>query len=613
MTRKDEHSSIAARMQKYAGSVLGIRVSLIAKVVVGYCLILLVLIFAACQLAYNYSAFLRSRDKTEKVYLPAVWALADLEVLFSEKQHTEKLSLLTRKKIAELEMLIQSEAHRPSPPGKLDEFIAPLLSRLTIPFIQWTMKESFPLEYKKYLGKQADERKAKALLAELKRAIRAGNIQQAANYASKLKQVEENILRVEKAWGYYKGSFIYLLAYELGFGGLLVILAGWLFTKFLIVHPIRTLISTTDAIAKGDLEKKVKIPFGDEFGVLASRFNQMTQVLKETIYYQRQQIEKILHFVSKVKEGNLTERMPVEGDDAFGNLADSLNQMTNSLMTLAMSIKQATASLNSSTMQIKTSADEQDDRISQQRSQISEVASSVDQLASAAKQIAESTQQVARSAEHAQQAALFGGTAVKDSVSAMQEIKQTANATSNRISELGERSQVISKVIDDISGIAEQINLLALNAAIEAARAGEAGKGFAVVADEVRKLAERSARAAEDIAALISSIQKDIQETIISMESGTKKVDKGVERIQRAGSALDEIIQAISDTADRAKEITISTKEQMQGAQEVSLAMESLRQVMRQSEIAARQTKEAAEELANLSEKLNVTVSGFKT
>ncbi|NLJ25913.1 MAG: hypothetical protein GX354_10950 [Firmicutes bacterium] len=56
------------------------------------------------------------------------------------------------------------------------------------------------------------------------------------------------------------------------------------------------------------------------------------------------------------------------------------------------------------------------------------------------------------------------------------------------IADLGRRSNEISKIVEVITGIAEQINLLALSASIEAARADEHGRGFALVAEEVRPL-----------------------------------------------------------------------------------------------------------------------------
>jgi methyl-accepting chemotaxis protein len=75
------------------------------------------------------------------------------------------------------------------------------------------------------------------------------------------------------------------------------------------------------------------------------------------------------------------------------------------------------------------------------------------------------------------------------------------------MTELGNAATRIGEVVGRIQAIAGQTNLLTLNATIEAARAGESGKGFAVVAVEVKSLAGQTAKAIEEIAEQIDSIQ----------------------------------------------------------------------------------------------------------
>ena len=109
-----------------------------------------------------------------------------------------------------------------------------------------------------------------------------------------------------------------------------------------------------------------------------------------------------------------------------------------------------------------------------------------------------------------------------------------AQTTNEEIKTLVSAAQKIGDVVKLIQDIAGQTNLLALNATIEAARAGESGRGFAVVASEVKSLAVQTAKATEEIAAQIQSVQAS---TNCSVEA-IQRIATRMQEINRYSSAV---------------------------------------------------------------------------
>jgi methyl-accepting chemotaxis protein len=144
---------------------------------------------------------------------------------------------------------------------------------------------------------------------------------------------------------------------------------------------------------------------------------------------------------------------------------------------------------------------------------------------------------------------------------------EVAYLSDEKITELGEATELIGNVVSLIRKIAKQSNLLALNATIEAARAGESGKGFAVVASEVRQLTKQTSEAAEEISSQITNIRAatgdairsihDIAQKMREANTATMTIATAVEQQRAATNEIFHNVQKAAAAAGESNEIII--------------------------------------------------------
>src|SRR6266571_3839693 len=268
---------------------------------------------------------------------------------------------------------------------------------------------------------------------------------------------------------------------------------------------------------------------------------------------------------------------------------------------LIASIKEAIIQLSSSANEMMAISAQQSSGATQQASAVQEVTTTSEEIAITAKQITDNSRSVESMAEETNQTCTAGSREMNNAIGGMGRLKTQVQSIAESMLQLGDNSQKIGGIIDEIS---DQTNLLALNAAIEAAGAGEAGKRFAIVAQEVKRLAERTVDATRQIKGLIEEIQKATNSTIMVTEEGTKAVDKASGLVDKVHQSFTSIMGMVEDTSRTAKEITLSTQQQTLACEQMAETMTEVRDVAQQVAGSARETEKAIGEIMELTERL---------
>lgn len=342
-------------------------------------------------------------------------------------------------------------------------------------------------------------------------------------------------------------------------------------------------------------------------------------ILAYTVYAPLVRIRSKLKYIG---EGDLTQSIEIVGRDEISRVATGVNLTVERISELISQSKNLTVTVSSSSQELAQrsqmsatlmenmvlqanemtqSAHRQADLTRQSRQSITEMSSAIEQLAL-------NSQQVSSSAFSAADQAEAGEQKLNLAVGQIETISRTVNSTADIIVELGVKSKEIGQIVDLITNIADQTNLLALNAAIEAARAGEQGRGFAVVAEEVRKLAEESSEATQRIAGLILEIQNEASRAVTSMEGGTREVAKGIEVVNGAGQAFQEITKAVNMVSQQIQEMSAASQEMAASAETAIEAIEATTKTAMENAQSANKISDIAQDQMAGVEEMDVAI-----
>ncbi|MBI4968055.1 MAG: HAMP domain-containing protein [Rhodospirillales bacterium] len=352
------------------------------------------------------------------------------------------------------------------------------------------------------------------------------------------------------------------------------LLLAWLIASG-ITKPVMGMTNAMTKLAGGD--KTTAIPSTenkDEIGSMAKA----VLVFKENMI----KAEEL-----QAQQEELKKQAEIEKRRAINDMADNFEK---SVMGIVNSVSSSATELQASAQSLSSVA-EQTQRQSTAVSAASEQASTnVQTVASAAEELASSIKEIGRQVE---QSSKVSGSAVAE-----------AQKVNMMVEGLAQAANKIGEVVNLINDIASQTNLLALNATIEAARAGDAGKGFAVVASEVKNLANQTAKATEEIASQITSVQDATKVSVTAI----KGITATISQISEISAA---IASAVEEQGAATGEISRNVQQAAAGTQEVTSNISGVLQASTETGRASSQVLDAATGLSQQAEHLKEDVNRF--
>ncbi|SDK24055.1 Methyl-accepting chemotaxis protein [Methanoculleus thermophilus] len=369
-------------------------------------------------------------------------------------------------------------------------------------------------------------------------------------------------------------------------------------------HLHKETIKLTDAARAGDLSIR-----GDErafrggYRRIIAGFNKTLESITEPV---NEAMRLARYYASGDFTARFDEKIPVAGE--FVAYRDALNtigiELSRLMKLISEELYEGISVLSLASNEILAVTNQLSAASSQTAATVNETSDAVENVRKKTELVNLKAKMVSEKAIRALDVSKDGQKSVREILDGMNRIQQQMDIIRANVIRLSEQSQAVGEIIATVTDISEQSNLLAVNASIEAAKAGEFGRGFAVVANEIHNLAEQSKKATANIRVILTDIQRGISSTEVSTEQGTRSVANAVRLTSNAQEAIEVLTQSIADSSKEVIEIAASIQTQASEVDQISRAMEKIRDAAQKNLEITHKAEKTAEDLHELGARL---------
>lgn len=336
------------------------------------------------------------------------------------------------------------------------------------------------------------------------------------------------------------------------------ILVAFLISK--ITEPIAAMRRAADAVAKGDLRKRVEVRSADEIGMMSGHFN---------------------------------------------TLIDAMEGMVKSLKASSADLFSAVQDLSVSSQEITTTSN-------QQAAAVKEIVSTMEDSDQLSRSIVVRINEVSAIANDTRRVVDEGETRVRRILEKMREIRASNDGTIKGIRKLGDRIDSIWEIVNIINGIADQTKIIAFNAELEAAAAGPAGKNFQIVAAEIRRLADGTVASTTEIKNKITEIQHSSDHLIIASEEGTSRIQEGGAISDELRAMFEDIRGSSEISAKSAEKIAMSINQQVTAFEQILQTLKQISEGIENFVATTRSTVQSSSTLKEMAEGMRSAVDAYE-